>query len=379
MRILYSHRIQSRDGQAVHVEELIRALRAAGHEVLVVGPGFYEEAEFGGESKLIAVARKLLPGALWELAELGYAGLAYIKLLRAYRQFRPDFIYERCNLYHLAGSLLARWHGAVMLLEVNSPLAAERQKHGGLKLFRLAQWLEQFTWGSAAMVLPVTAVLGDSVAAAGVARDKIQVVPNGINLASFPDVRAEKPEGAPITLGFVGFVRPWHGLDLVIAGMAAEPRAVELVVVGDGPVRADLQAQAAELGLGDRVRFTGIVPPEQVAEIVAGFDIALQPMATPYASPLKIFDYMAAGAAIVAPDQPNIREILGHLRNAVLFDPAEPAMMWSAVSWLIEDAALRVKLGAAARADLVACDYTWDGNAGRVVGAATKVLAARAG
>ena len=54
MRILYSHRIQSRDGQSVHVEELIAALRALGHEVLVVGPGFYENAEFGGESGLVA-------------------------------------------------------------------------------------------------------------------------------------------------------------------------------------------------------------------------------------------------------------------------------------------------------------------------------------
>ena len=54
MRILYSHRIQSRDGQSVHVEELVAALRGLGHEVLVVGPGFYEQAHFGGESNLVA-------------------------------------------------------------------------------------------------------------------------------------------------------------------------------------------------------------------------------------------------------------------------------------------------------------------------------------
>ena len=55
MRILYSHRIQSRDGQSVHVEELVAALRGLGHEVLVVGPGFYEQASFGGESSLVLV------------------------------------------------------------------------------------------------------------------------------------------------------------------------------------------------------------------------------------------------------------------------------------------------------------------------------------
>ena len=70
MRILYSHRIQSRDGQSVHVEELVAAFRALGHEVTVVGPGFYEQSGFGQESRAVALLRRLLPGALAELAEL---------------------------------------------------------------------------------------------------------------------------------------------------------------------------------------------------------------------------------------------------------------------------------------------------------------------
>ena len=61
MRILYSHRIQSRDGQSVHLEAMVAALRAAGHEVLVVGPGLYQQAEFGGESRLVALIRARLP------------------------------------------------------------------------------------------------------------------------------------------------------------------------------------------------------------------------------------------------------------------------------------------------------------------------------
>ena len=367
MRILYSHRIQSRDGQAIHVEELIRALREAGHEVRVIGPHFYAAAEFGGESRLVAAVRRVLPAALGEMAEIVYAGLAYGRLLRAYRDFRPDFIYERCNLYHVAGALLARLHGARLLLEVNSPLAEERRQHGNLQFYRLARALEHWTWRAAHRVLPVTAVLGDLVAQGGVPRARISVVPNGINLAQFPAARPARVAGAPVRLGFVGFVRPWHGLDRVIEGIAAEPGHVELVIVGDGPARAALEAQAAALGLGARVRFTGVVQPHAVPGLVAGFDIALQPMATAYASPLKIFDYMAAGAAIVAPDQPNIREVLTHEANALLFDPAAAGTLWQAVARLIRDDALRARLGAAARADLVARDYTWAGNARRVV------------
>ena len=366
MRILYSHRIQSQDGQGVHIEELVRALREAGHEVRVVGPAFFKQAEFGGESSLVARIRSLLPGPLGELAELAYNVPAYRRLKAAWREMRPDIVYERCNLYFLAGAWLARRHGVRLLLEVNSPLADERAKHGGLRLAGLARRLEHWTWRSATRVLPVTHVLADILAAAGVQRSAIAVIPNGIDLARFPPRPAAAADGT-VTLGFVGFVRAWHGLDQVIDGMASGPAHTRLVVVGDGPAIPDLTAQAARLGIGARVHFTGLVQPADVPAAVIGFDIALQPSATPYASPLKIFDYMAAGCAIVAPNQPNITEILAHERTALLFDPTAPKAAWLAVERLIAEPALRQRLGAASRAELEAQDYTWRGNAQRVV------------
>jgi hypothetical protein len=89
LRILYSHRIQSRDGQSVHVEELISAFRALGHEVVVIGPRFYEQSGFGGESRLVSAARWLLPGAVTELLEIAYNVAAYRRLARACRAFGP--------------------------------------------------------------------------------------------------------------------------------------------------------------------------------------------------------------------------------------------------------------------------------------------------
>lgn len=372
MRILYSHRINSHDGQGVHVEELVRALREAGHEVRVVGPSFYEQAGFGGESRMVALVRRLLPGFLSEFAELAYNIPAYRRLKAAWRAEQPDFVYERCNLYFLAGAWLARRHGVRMFLEVNSPLADEREKHGGLRLAGLARRLERWTWRSAERVLPVTHVLADILVSHGVERDRICVVPNGIDLARFPPRPPPATDGS-VTLGFVGFVRAWHGLDGVIEGMANGSATSRLVVVGDGPVIPDLVALAARLGLSDRVQFTGLVQPAQVPALVSGFDIALQPSATPYASPLKIFDYMAAGCAIAAPDQPNIREILADGQTALLFDPRLPGAMWGAVERLIGDADLRHRLGDAARKELEAKGYTWAGNANRVTALAARL------
>ena len=377
MRILYSHRIQSRDGQSVHVEELVAALREAGHEVLVVGPSFYAAAGFGGESRLVPLLRRLLPGWLGELAELAYNVPAYRRLAAAARAFQPDLIYERYNLYYLAGAVLARRLGVVFHLEVNAPLAEERSRFGGLRLKPLARWAERFVWHAADRVYAVTGVLREMIAREGVAKERIAVIPNAIVPARFGP-RAEADPRGRVVLGFIGFVRPWHGLDRVIASLAEPASAtLDLVVVGEGPARAELEAQAAALGLGARVRFAGLAPREDVPGLLAGFDIALQPSAVAYASPLKLFEYMAAGCAIVAPDQPNLREILEHERTALLFDPGEPASMARAIGRLATDAPLRARLGVAARAEIAARDYTWRGNAERDVAMAEEDRARR--
>ncbi len=370
MRILYSHRIQSRDGQSVHVEELVAALRALGHEVVVVGPGFYEHSGFGGESALVARLRRLLPGAVGELAELAYNIPAYRRLARACDALRPDLLYERYNLYYLAGVWLARRRGIRFFLEINGPLAEERTKHGGLRLRALARRCEAYVWRAADLALPVTAVLRQRLLAAGVRPERARVVANGVVPERFEvrDEGSDEGSGEAPVLGFVGFVRDWHGLDTVIRGMAAHPdMRVVFAVVGEGPAKPALQALATGLGVAERVRFTGLVAHEKVPATVSAFDIALQPRSVDYASPLKIFDYMAAGRAIVAPDKPNIREVLEDGRTALLFDPERPEAMWEAVARLLGEPQLRRRLGQAARAELQARDYTWRGNAARIV------------
>jgi glycosyltransferase involved in cell wall biosynthesis len=369
MRILYSHRIQSRDGQSVHLEELIGAFRQAGHEVRVVGPGFYDAGDFGGESRVVARLRALLPAALHEIAELAYNVPAYRRLRRACREFRPDLIYERYNLYYLAGALLSRRRHIPLYLEVNAPIAEERARYSGLRLRRLARALERWVWRSATRVLTVTDVLGRMVSAEGVEPSRVVVIPNGIDPRRFASLPTRPACGTPLVLGFVGFVRSWHGLDAVISAMAADDASagLRLVVVGDGPARPELESLTAALGIGDRVSFTGLAARDAVPELVAGFDIALQPKVVDYASPLKVFEYMAAGRAIVAPDQPNIREILTDGETALLFDPAESGSVWRAIQRLAADPDLRRRLGEAARAEIARRDYTWERNAERIV------------
>jgi glycosyltransferase involved in cell wall biosynthesis len=116
----------------------------------------------------------------------------------------------------------------------------------------------------------------------------------------------------------------------------------------------------------------GLVDRDRIAGHVAAFDIALQPQVVAYASPLKLFEYMALGRAIVAPDQANIREVLTDGENALLFRPGDPAHFAAQIVRLCADQALRRRLGDAASATIDTRGYTWDDNARRVAALVTQ-------
>jgi glycosyltransferase involved in cell wall biosynthesis len=379
MKILYHHRTASRDGQAVHIDELIGALRFLGHQVHVVAPVDEGLAQMGTGKAWVSWLRAHMPKPLYEALELAYSLSVYRRLSLAARKFQPDFIYERYNLFLFAGLMLKRRHGIPMLLEVNAPLAEERARFGGLGLPRLANWAEGVVWRGADMVLPVTRVLGTLVAARGVAMERIAVIPNGINPTHFGAVPSPGTVKAALgwedalVLGFTGFVREWHGVDRVLRWMASAdaPAVARLLLVGDGPARGSLERLSEELALSDRVRFTGIVSREQVPAYVSAFDVALQPAAVPYASPLKLFEYMALGKAIVAPRQPNVEEVLTDDLDALLFDASANGAFEQVLTRLCHDATLRERIGGGAAATIIRLDLTWVGNARRVVALAT--------
>ncbi|MFL6718063.1 MAG: glycosyltransferase family 4 protein [Burkholderiaceae bacterium] len=375
MKILYHHRTRSKDGQYVHIEEMIRALRQLGHEVIVVAPPSAETEDFGSDAGMVAWLKRSIPKWMYELMELSYSVVAYRRLARAVREHQPDCLYERYNLFLPAGIWLKRKFGLPMLLEVNAPIFEERARYDGLSLNGLARWSQAYTWKAADYVLPVTQVLGDIVASYGVPRERIVVIPNGINASQFseaPENQAAKAAlglESNIVLGFTGFVRDWHGLDKVITMIADDPpeSSRHLLVVGDGPARAALEAQARALNIEHRVSFTGVIGRDEVARYVAAFDIALQPAVVEYASPLKLFEYLALGKAIIGPAQPNLMEILTDGQNAVLFDPKAADGMAAAIGKLSADVALRERMGENARKTISDKRLTWRENAIRAV------------
>ena len=380
MKILYHHRTRSKDGQSVHIEEMIAALRQLGHEVIVVAPVGDERQRFGSDDQSLLFLKRYLPQFFYEWMELAYNLIAYVHLAAAVRRHRPDCIYERYNLFLMAGIWIKRRYGLPLLLEVNSPIFEERARYDGLALQRLARWSQTTVWHAADRLLPVTKVMAEIIQSYGVLPEKITVIHNGINLQEFSHAAGNAESSAAnrtrlglehkLVLGFTGFVRQWHGLHQVIEMIAKDHSGSRrhLLIVGDGPERPNLEQLAVSLNVQDRVMFTGMVAREKIPEYVSTFDIALQPAVVAYASPLKLIEYLALGKAIVAPAQPNICELLTDQYNAVLFDPTQTDGMLQAIDRLCHNNQLLETISKNARNTIIAKNLTWNANAEQVVG-----------
>ena len=157
---------------------------------------------------------------------------------------------------------------------------------------------------------------------------------------------------------FVGNFYQWHDVSTLLDGFAqvflAHPDA-RLVLVGDGAARQTMMQRAAELGLADAARFTGLVPHDQVPRLLAAADVAVvpyPPMETDlWLSPLKLFEYMASGMAIIASAVGQLTEVVQDGRNGLLVPPGDVPAMAAALQRLIVDPTLRSRLGRQARED----------------------------
>ncbi|WP_306251585.1 glycosyltransferase family 4 protein [Parvularcula sp. IMCC14364] len=389
MKILYSHRTRSADGQYVHIEALTQALAAEGCDLTICSPDGIEDFSRSPGRKMDAGAgegsglKTVLPKFAYEVLELAYSVPAWWRLRRAARLAKPDFIYERYNLFFLAGLWLKKQTGLPLILEVNAPLREERQKHGGLALGWLAAWAERKVWRGADMLLPVTQALAQTLIETGIDPKKIRVMPNGIHADQYEHVDGEAIKlrynlHGKIVLGFTGFVRDWHGVDMILEYLSTrDDPDLHCLIVGDGPHLPHLKEKVLKLSIEKQVTFTGVVQRSDLPAFVASFDIALQPRVTAYASPLKLFEYMAAGKAIVAPAQSNIQEVLKDGEDALLFAPDSETSLFAALDRLNTDQALRDTLGEAARQKIHDGDMTWAGNARKVIEIARALTSSR--
>lgn len=353
-------------GASIHVQEVIRAMQQQGASVELFA------TRVGGEAPpdLIQVPLHPLPAvgkgepAVREQLALG----ANEGLRQALRQAGPfDLVYERYSLWSFAGMEYARRAAVPGLLEVNAPLIEEQAEHRGLVDRAGAEQVAQRVFGAAQALLAVSDGVADYLNSFPAARRRVEVIPNGVNPHRFPAGLTTPRRAAPdgFTVGFVGTLKPWHGLETLgqaFAALAAQQPAARLLVVGDGPQRAELQAQLTERGLGQAVHFTGAVAPHEVPHWLAQMDVAVAPypnLSHFYFSPLKIFEYMAAGLSVVASRIGQISRLIENDVTGLLCPPGNAEALATALQRLQAEPHLRHRLGQAARITALN-HYTWE-------------------
>jgi len=361
MRILYHHRTLGDGAEGIHIREMVKAFRALGHEVRVIGPTGEIQAQPSRKSRILERIKRMIPHALYELLELSYTGYCFLKTAQAIRSFRPDFIYDRYIIFNAGAVLAGRAFHVPVCLEVNAPLAKERSIEPDERLVfqKLASWMEGWICANATETIVVSTPLKDYLESIGVPRGKCIVMANGVDPERFsPRPRNEAllgelgiPAGT-LVVGFTGILRPWHGLELLIdaaASMVKRGRRIFLLIVGDGPYRSSLEGRIAELGISACVRITGRLPHEKVPEYVSLFDVAVSPRATFYASPMKVIEYMALGKPVVVPRTPNFLDIIDEGVNGVTFEDGSAAALEKALVDLSDSPGACKDLGAKSR------------------------------
>ena len=402
--------VLGRKGASAHVRGLVGALRRGGHPVVLVTPilngsPWEEPAALeaqllhvppGADAENVFVALKTLNVTLGvqsslpgELRRVLYNQDLAKQLMRRFEHSPPDFIYERASLYATAGVTVARELNVPALVELNAPLALEQSVYRGTGLGELAAQAERFTLTRADAVLIVSFQLWDYVMSLGVEPSRVHVVPNGVDPTLFrpgppnPRIRARWGLGVGPVLGFVGGLRPWHGVDAfpdLLSRLIDRHPTLRLLVAGDGPQRAELERDLRERGLGRSAVFTGSLSQEDVAELIRLFDVAIAPYARLehafYFSPLKLFEYMACGVAVVAAAAGQIAEVIRDGETGLLYPAGDAEALVAACDRLLSDPMLRRRLGDAAAKEIHG-RYTWDQNAELVIDLARSLARAR--
>ena len=327
-------------GASVHIQEVVRELIRRGHDVTVhtTRAGRDIPDDLAG-LKVIETRIEADDPAARERAQQEVSARIAARIIAG----GADLVYERYSLFSTTLAAVTRSSPARGVLEVNAPLIEEQRTHRVL--------VDEEAAGNALarQVAAATATIAVSDPVRDWVRERtgsesVHTVPNGVSITRI----VPRPEeiGDPVVT-FVGTLKPWHGVADLLAAAALAKRPWKLRIIGDGPERAALEEQAA--GLGIEVDFRGAVAPADMPGQLAGSAIGVAPYPDlggeqqQYFSPLKVYEYLAAGLPVVASAVGQLPQILGEL--GTLVPPSDPAALAAAIDDLAADPVLRGELG----------------------------------
>ena len=344
-------------GASVHIQEVVREYRRRGHDVTVYatrrGSNVPDDL---AELRIVDVPITTRDEEERERAQQA-ASASVSDMVRAGGY---DLVYER---YSLFSTVIAEC-GVPGILEVNAPLIDEQRTHRVLVDEQAADAALQEQVQAALATICVSDPVRDWVIAR-TEGTRVFTVPNGVNVHRITP-QPESP-GAPVVT-FVGTLKPWHGVDVLLRARAQAHKDWQLRIIGDGPMRAELDDLARSLGID--VDFRGAVAPDAIPQHMAGTAIGVAPYpamdtdSDQYFSPLKVYEYMAAGLPVVASRVGQLPEIMGE--SAYLVPPSDPEALAEALDALVANPAERARVGSDNRRQAER-EHSWTGTVDHIL------------
>lgn len=367
-------------GCSLHIQEIIRSFQRLNIEVVVFATNLGGEA--AEDLKNITAhqlpSRRKIDSKPDRAQREQIAIESYHWFMWKLLQDQPfDLVYERYSLWGRAGVDFAAKKEIPSLLEVNAPLIEEAKNYRGLINESQALSIAQHNFQHASLVCCVSQTIADYVESfSGNITGKVPVLvtPNAVNPDRFTSLsldeitqKNQRTASDPLTIGFVGTLKPWHGLENLLKAFATfvekRPQVQSsLLIVGDGPQREAMETLAKDLNIINQLQFVGAVAPATIPYWMRKMDIAVAPypaLENFYFSPLKVFEYMAAGIPVIASDIGQIKELFEHKKQAVLVEPGSISALVNALDQIYLEPQSVLTMVQQAQQHILR-HYTWD-------------------
>jgi glycosyltransferase involved in cell wall biosynthesis len=289
-------------------------------------------------------------------------------------------VWQHHEVYHHAGIDLARRHHCPVVLFVHAPQIWEARQWG-VRRPGWGQFLERKGEVPQLCAADAVACVSDEVAREvirmGALPSRVVVTPMAVDPERFsPDISGDAVrshyglDDDPV-VGWLGNFRRFHGLEMALEAFAEIRRQVptaRMLLVGDGPERSSIEADADRLGLREAIVFTGGVPHLDMPEHLAAMDVALvlaRGGESFHYSPHKMREYLACGVPVVAPAVGDVARMMHDGEDALLYEPGDTRAVARATLRLLDDPDLRARIGKGGR-DLVLREGTWDAQLDKV-------------
>lgn len=265
------------------------------------------------------------------------------RLQELVRATRPDLIHAHSPVLNALPSLwVGRRQGLPVVYEMRASWEDAAVDHGttraGSLRYRLSRHIETRVLRDAHAITTICEGLRGDIAARGISQERITVIPNAVDIESFPvigaadqSLRAELSLGEGPVLGFIGSFYGYEGLDLLLSAVpriAREHPGLQVLLVGGGPEDERLRAMSQQLGIASRVRFAGRVPHDSVTRYYSLIDVLVYARKatrlTDLVTPLKPLEAMAQGRLYLASNVGGHRELVPPALQSCLF-PADDA------------------------------------------------------